>query len=422
MVFLQQLNQLDPAQKKAAFAGMFVLFLFIIFLVLTLFNQSPPAPQPKPTPTPPQITMGPSPTAGPSPTPSPTPVLSAKNKIAFIRDGNLWLISPDGTYKQQLTQIISSNGAPFDLPHPVTSFSWSPNDSTIALISNNNLWTINIDERKRRKLTSLDSSEKLFQNPQWAPNGKKIAVEYRVTRNEVINGRKQKITEQSIQIFDREGSLLHHVNISTYFPENTNTKKHLQFLDWYPNNNNLLIYQFGDPSHRGVWSISLDKEDKNKIFDVYHPSNKNEVLVDADLSNDAEQITYSDENKVWLLETATKNKSIIAQPSGNITTYFYPSFSPDREKIVMETSVKGTTQLYLAYYYPNHTRFDFFWTGLYGAVKNTSWSPSSLSLAFNTSTSEKSEETSLWVMDVGSHAQIQITTDALLPKWSSLTN
>ena len=133
-----------------------------------------PSPTPTATATIPP-TPAPTPTPAPSPTPVPTPImpLGTNGKIAFTRNGDIYVMEPDGSHLTNLT------------PNSFTDYypAWSPDGTKIAFTSNRNtnpnvpdIYVMNANGTNQTRLTNgtflLSSS-----NPCWSPDGVRIAFE-----------------------------------------------------------------------------------------------------------------------------------------------------------------------------------------------------------------------------------------------------
>jgi Tol biopolymer transport system component len=86
----------------------------------------------------------------------------ANGKIAFVRDGSIWLARSNGRHQRP----IVAGGEP----------AWSADGGRIAFERDGNVWVMKANGKRQRQLTTLGGSD-----PAWAPDGARIA--FLTTRN-----------------------------------------------------------------------------------------------------------------------------------------------------------------------------------------------------------------------------------------------
>ncbi len=392
--------------------------LLILFFVLSLVKNrrgNPPLPPPLPTPTTVPVTP-----LSPSPTPAPTPatVIIDQESIFFLREGNLWKIQADSTNEKQVTQAdVTLQGGQtvetmFNVPALITDFAWHPSTQQLAVISGRDLWLLRTKDQSRTAITPTDLGKNIFYRfPHWAPNGKMIALEY---RQEIVGNA---LPLYKIQVFSTAGKLLHEISLERDFPLN-NSSSLLRLADWFPNNQELLIYQEGDSDWQGLWRISLDKVRRERLVAASLSTAPIKPLP-VDLSPDGKRLVYIENNRAWLFDLVQGNKRSIDLLPPDLVIFQPPQFSPDGQKILFIFEKKDSHQVYLAFYDWQKGSKDLFWSGLVGRVRNFSWSPQGERVVFSLSAPLTDTNITLWVLDVVWHGQSQITTNALFPQWAT---
>ena len=86
-----------------------------------------------------------------------SPDWSSRGQIAFVRDGNIWIVRP-GQPPRQLTR---SGGA---------SPSWAPDGRSLAFVRNDHLFSVRRDGKRLRRITTRVASL-----PVWSPSGRSLA-------------------------------------------------------------------------------------------------------------------------------------------------------------------------------------------------------------------------------------------------------
>jgi WD40-like Beta Propeller Repeat len=83
--------------------------------------------------------------------------------IAFVRDGNIWTIQPNGTDWHRLTSGGHDSGP-----------RWSPNGEKIAYLYRGNLWIMGLAGGSKKQITSAAPTY-TDARPSWSPNGRYLA-------------------------------------------------------------------------------------------------------------------------------------------------------------------------------------------------------------------------------------------------------
>ncbi|HEY8646642.1 MAG TPA: LpqB family beta-propeller domain-containing protein [Gaiellaceae bacterium] len=120
-------------------------------------------PKPKPKPKKPVVTK---PVVKPVVPAAPKP--KRNGKIAWVRDGNIWLMNGDGSSAAQLTS------SPDDAPVEYSTPSWSPDGSKLAYVATDDsgataVYVSGADGQNGKKIADGGA------DPSWSPDGKQLA-------------------------------------------------------------------------------------------------------------------------------------------------------------------------------------------------------------------------------------------------------
>ncbi|MDB5720474.1 MAG: peptidase prolyl oligopeptidase active site protein, partial [Alphaproteobacteria bacterium] len=100
------------------------------------------------------------------------PSLSSTGRLAFIRDGQAWTASPDGSFKPE--RLFFDRGK-------IGSLTWSPDGSRLAFVSNRGDHAfVGLFSAKDRPILWLAPSSGRDSNPVWSPDGTRIAFTRRM--------------------------------------------------------------------------------------------------------------------------------------------------------------------------------------------------------------------------------------------------
>lgn len=100
---------------------------------------------------------------GPAVRSSPMAYMGSDGRIAFVRNGNIFTIRPDGTGLRKLTNRGGASGP-----------RWSPNGTELGFVFRGNLWIMKANGSKKTRIT--DSAPRYTDGrPTWSPNGRYLA-------------------------------------------------------------------------------------------------------------------------------------------------------------------------------------------------------------------------------------------------------
>jgi hypothetical protein len=86
-----------------------------------------------------------------------------RDRIAFARDGDLFLVAPDGRSVARVTRGPERDGAP----------ALSPDGERIAFVRGAEIWVVRWDGTRARRLTQ--NPGRLDRDPAWSPDGRRLA-------------------------------------------------------------------------------------------------------------------------------------------------------------------------------------------------------------------------------------------------------
>ena len=105
------------------------------------------------------------PTLTPRPTIPPIPVVGGADKIAFIKENDIWIMNMDGSDPRSLTK---DRAAKFDLQ-------WLPDGKTLLYVTGKTVKTVNAETQVEEIITNFTSSE-YFEAFRVSPDGKRVAI------------------------------------------------------------------------------------------------------------------------------------------------------------------------------------------------------------------------------------------------------
>lgn len=155
--------------------GSFTIFTAIIYGAYS-YGQRGQEPQPTPTMFPllsPTLAVIPLITPTLTPTAiTPTPLVSSQGKIAFVRDGDICVINPDGSDEKQLTFNRNVGYLSWSNDGRKILFRDSESDNQPESPDPSSLWIMDVDGKN---LQNLATTEYSFMTPKFSPDNSKIA-------------------------------------------------------------------------------------------------------------------------------------------------------------------------------------------------------------------------------------------------------
>ncbi|MGH3927843.1 MAG: TolB family protein, partial [Pseudonocardiaceae bacterium] len=112
-------------------------------------------------------------------------------KIAYVRDGDVWVMDPDGTNQQNLTTSPDAEADP----------AFSPDGTTIAFSRGGDIWVMNADGTNQMNLTNDSAPDR---DPDWSPDGMKLVFASDRERFDAELG--HNVAYRGIYVMDTDGS------------------------------------------------------------------------------------------------------------------------------------------------------------------------------------------------------------------------
>lgn len=240
---------------------------------------SPPTPTPRSTPTPTPTTAPlPRPTLTPIPVLTPEPALTPtactqgpdEGKIAYVADGELWIMDVDGSDKKKLTALTPDEHA----YHP----QWFPDGKRLIFSTYPNIYTINADGSGLTEMPYDVDPPSLFHTLLVSPNGSRVAGVLQQSR--WIEEGATFVTDNLI-VFDVDGS--NRINL-TGCTESESCD--LAFPTWSPDGQWIATGILFPGQERGTYIIRSDGSGMERLTFM-------EYALDFSWSPDGTRIAYT---------------------------------------------------------------------------------------------------------------------------------
>lgn len=415
--------------------GSIAIFVAIIYAVYSYGRRGQevqPTPTVAPTPTSvvavtPLLTTSLTPTTAVTPliTPILTPTavtpttpavpFKGEGKIAFVRDGDIWVINPDGSREKKLVDI---NGYARELK-------WSNDGDRLVFVVTNttglasahrirDVYLYYIPDSGLRQLTSYPqdatSTYYYYYYPRFSPDGTKIAVNARAPDMGII------------KVMSETEAVLQTINFDLFpkIPDSpTGSSAYAIFLDsvgWI-DANRLVVSMRADTGYVSLWEFNLVNKQAKKIYLEF----LDDGLIETKpaLSPDGTKIAYikkGDRGKnIWIIDSSGfNNRQLTNQPEDSPAGIFYdnPQFSPDGSKIlatkggsIVSIDPKNGTEQSLTSFY----EFRGMSPGISGEQL--------VYVSLPTGSDPATVDGELWILNIETLEKHKLTTDASQPAW-----
>ena len=234
---------------------------------------------------------------------SPVPLVPPGHDVAFGRDGEVYLLSADGTTLTNLTNNPSSDTDP----------AWSPDGESIAFASDRSgggqVYLMNADGSDQDQLTSDGAS-----NPAWSPDGGKIAFS----------------TNGQISVMNSDGSAITQLTTTGGITP-----------AWSPDG--VRIAFMSDASFEtDIFVMNADGGDATQL------TTASGIDANPDWSPDGTKIAFnSDRSGERHIHVMNPDGTGVTQLTFGNHSNIAPKWSPDGSKIAFYSSRTGTTRLYM---------------------------------------------------------------------------
>jgi tricorn protease-like protein len=240
---------------------------------------------------------------------SPVPVAAPNHDIAFDSDGEVYLLSADGTTLENLTDNPSLDGDP----------AWSPDGQAIAFESGRTdirqIYVMNADGSGQTQLTSGAFAG----NAAWSPGGTKIAFMATDTGNE------------EIYVMNPDGSAIAQLTSTGYADGPA----------WSPDGTKI-AFTGGDGTNFDIFVMNADGSDVTRLTTT--------LGVDAvpKWSPDGTKIAFhSDRSGDRHIHVMNADGTGVTQLTFGSSSNIQPAWSPDGGKIAFVSLRTGATRLYM---------------------------------------------------------------------------
>lgn len=244
------------------------------------------------------------------PTSASATYLGQNGRIAFIQNGDIYMVNPDGTDVANLT-----NGFDADANH----ISVSPDGRYIAFttegygdLDDAGVYVMNSNGGGLMDLTSYDEDLIAVQDPTWSPDSKRIAFEaYDYDfKNE-------------LWVVDVDGSDIERVT-NCGCVQNSSPQ-------WSPIDKNVIVFDY----YEEIWTVNPNTGASQKIIDDLYKNSSGLTF-----SPDGQSFVFDDLLDIWTIRV--DGTGLRQLTPDNSAYYIDPAYSPDGTRIIFTSSHGGS--------------------------------------------------------------------------------
>jgi len=277
---------------------------------------------------------------------------------------NIWRVNADGTGLKALTQAIASSDALLSL----SAAQWSPDGSKLAFSSTrnvdgsdsanpngvSNVWRVNADGTGLTPLTHATVAGTSSFNPQWSPDGTKIAFSSSLNLNGNVASAAN--PAPNIWVMDANGGAL------TPLTRATAASAGSSIPQWSPDGTRLVFSSSrnidlsdtanGVNATQNIWRVNVDggglvpvtinqAAGADSTFARFSPNGKTIVFSSSMRLDGSNAANVGNTANVWRIDAEGGNLTALTHATASTdTTLMFPGFSLEGSRIIFTSSNK----------------------------------------------------------------------------------
>ena len=265
----------------------------------------------------------PIPTSTPTPTPTPTQVNA---KIAFVRDGQIFTVNPDGT-----------GAAPFFSTHMAEERSpaWSSDGSKLAFVSGTGtaeIFIVNANGTGLKRLTNDAGANITDNSPTWSPDGQKIAW-----RRAPVGATFHDIYIMDAVDFNNDGNGDNRVQITSLVPANNSAGR----PSWSPGGTKIAFTRGFAGGSQQIATMNVDGTSQNPVLTSTVPNADDDAAWSPDGSKIAFRRIINAAHQIVVVNINGSGDTVLTTDAGS--SQREPAWSPDGTRIAFNSDKSDGT-------------------------------------------------------------------------------